>query len=176
MKKTFIILVLSVAYNIANAQTNAIKINYLAPIVKTINLQFEHALNESSSVQLGVYYLSWAPQGTTTKFSGYGITPEYRFYLTESTFKGVFLGPYFRFQSLKLSDTSTADDGVYTGYQGGAIIGKQWLFKDKITLEAFLGPCYGGGNVKVNSGTDVFNVDTFNGFGLRIGTTLGFAF
>ncbi|MDH5598811.1 MAG: DUF3575 domain-containing protein [Cyclobacteriaceae bacterium] len=162
---------------VVNAQSNAIKLNYLSLIVKSYNVQFEHAINEKSSAQLGVYFLDWSPSGLSTKFQGFALTPEYRFYLGDTPApEGFFVAPYLRYQSYKLTDTSTSDEANYTNFGGGAIIGKQWLFSEKVTFEVFLGPAYGAGKVDVVSGSNVFNVGSFDGFVLRWGTTIGFAF
>lgn len=61
-------------------------------------------------------------------------------------------------------------------FGGGVVIGKQWIFKEKISLDIFIGPSYSSGNVKVESGQDTFDTGVFDGFGIRTGLTLGFAF
>ncbi len=75
---------------------STVKINILSPIVKTINLQYEKVVNESSSVQLGFFYTGYSSSGTS--FSGFGITPEYRFYLSETEAPaGVYVAPFLRY-------------------------------------------------------------------------------
>ncbi|MBX2896291.1 MAG: DUF3575 domain-containing protein [Cyclobacteriaceae bacterium] len=149
--------------------------NIFSPIVKTFNASFERKLSANSSFQLGAFFTSYNP--ASTKFSGFGLTPEYRFYLSETEAPaGVYLAPFVRYQNFKLTEESTASKGTFTTFGGGLVIGKQWIFKEKISLDIFLGPQYSSGNVKVTSGSDTFDTDVFDGFGIRTGLTLGFAF
>ncbi len=153
---------------------NAIKINILSPIVKTFNVQYEAKVKADASFQLGFFYTGYSSSGTD--FSGFGVTPEYRMYLgdTEAP-EGVYIAPFVRYQNFSLSDFS--GKGTLSTFGGGLILGKQWLFKDKIVLDLFIGPSYSSGSVKVTSGGSTFDVpSTLNGFGLRAGMSFGFAF
>ncbi len=160
----------------AFAQQNVIKINILAPIVKTFNVQYERALNDNSSLQLGFFYTGFS--SGDTKFTGFGITPEYRFYLSESPApKGVYIAPFVRYQSFNIKDDETNSEGDFSAFGGGVIIGKQWIFKEKISLDMFLGPAYYSGKVDAKSGDDDdFETGAFDGFGLRAGICFGFRF
>jgi hypothetical protein len=153
MKKvTFVALVvcLLAAANALQAQS-VLKINILSPIVRTINVQYEQALNEESSFQLGFFYTGFSADETTWR--GFGITPEYRFYLSQSAApEGVFVAPFLRYQGIKIEDSDLEASGKLSAFGGGVIIGKQWVFKDKITLELFIGPAYYSGSVKDNDG------------------------
>lgn len=160
----------------AHAQQNVIKINILAPIVKTFNVQYERALNDNSSLQLGFFYTGFT--SGDTKFTGFGITPEYRFYLSETAApQGVYIAPFVRYQSFNLKDEETDSEGDFSAFGGGVILGKQWIFKEKIALDIFLGPAYYSGAVDVKSGVeDDFETGAFDGFGLRAGICFGFRF
>ncbi|MBL7871831.1 MAG: DUF3575 domain-containing protein [Cyclobacteriaceae bacterium] len=157
------------------AQENVFKINIFSPVVKTLNVSYERKLSATGSFQLGFFYTGYSTDGT--KFSGIGITPEYRFYLSETEApQGVYVAPFIRYQNFKLEEESTNDKGTLSMFGGGLIIGKQWIFKEKISLDIFIGPSYSSGNVKVDSGQDSFDTGVFDGFGVRTGVTLGFAF
>jgi len=161
----------------AKAQDNVFKINIFSPIVKTFNASYERKLSASSSLQLGVFYTSYTPESTS--FKGLGITPEYRFYLSETEAPaGVYIAPFLRYQNFKVESTfdGSTDKGTLTLFGGGVVIGKQWIFKEKISLDIFIGPQFSSGDVKVTSGSDTFDTDVFDGFGVRTGLTLGFAF
>jgi Protein of unknown function (DUF3575) len=166
------------AFMTAKAQDNVVKINIFSPIVKTFNLSYERKLSATSSFQLGVFYTSYSPDDT--KFAGIGITPEYRFYLSESEAPaGVYVAPFVRYQNFKLENSfdGVESKGTWSSFGGGLVIGKQWIFKEKISLDIFIGPQYiAGGDVKVTDGVDTFETDVFDGFGVRAGLTLGFAF
>lgn len=154
-------------------KSNVIKINILSPIVRTFNVQFEHKFNAKASGQLGFFYTGYSVSGTS--FSGIGITPEYRFYLSETEApQGVYVAPFFRYQNFTLK--SGSDRGTLSTVGGGLILGKQWLFNDKIAMDMFFGPSYSSGDVKVTAGSDSFSTGAFSGFGLRLGVCFGFAF
>lgn len=158
------------------ASAKCCKINILSPIVKTINVSYERAINENGSFQLGFFYTGWS--NDLTKFSGFGITPEYRFYLSDSPApEGVYVAPFIRYQKFNISDKDVSDsEADFSAFGGGVVIGKQWVFKDKITLDLFLGPAYYSGKVSGQSGNTTFDTDAFDGFGLRTGINFGFKF
>jgi hypothetical protein len=153
---------------------NVIKINIFSPIAKTFNIQYERKVSASSSLQLGFYYSGFSIDNT--KFSGFGLTPEYRFYLSDTEAPhGVYVAPFVRYQNFSV--TNGPDKGTLTTVGGGLIIGKQWIFKEKIALDIFIGPKYSSRNVKVTSGTDTFDTGNgLDGFGVRAGVCFGLAF
>jgi hypothetical protein len=171
-----IILFLLIGSSVSSvAQENVLKINIFSPIVKTLNVSYERKVSATGSFQLGFFYTGYSTSGT--KFSGFGVTPEYRFYLSSTEApQGVYVAPFVRYQSFKLEEETSNDKGTLTMFGGGLVIGKQWIFKEKISLDIFIGPSYSGGNVKVTSGQDNFDTGAFDGFGIRTGLTLGFAF
>ena len=177
-KNLFVAVVVLLAggvFTSAKAQENVFKINIFSPIVKTFNVSYERKLSATSSFQLGAFYTGYS--AGETKFSGFGLTPEYRFYLSESEAPaGVYVAPFVRYQNFKLTEDISDSEGTLSMFGGGLVIGKQWIFKEKISLDIFLGPQYTTGDVKVTSGSDTFDTDVFDGFGIRTGLTLGFAF
>jgi hypothetical protein len=178
MKKPLLVLLLAVIASSAFSQkANVIKINIFSPIVKTFNIQYEHKVKADASVQLGFFYTGFSVGDT--RFSGIGITPEYRFYLSDTEApQGVYLAPFLRYQNFTLTDSPSLAEASLSNFGGGVIIGKQWIFKEKIALDIFIGPSYSSGTVNVKSGssTTTFETGVFNGFGIRTGLCLGFAF
>lgn len=176
MKKLLLTTLICVSFLQANAQ-KAIKLNIFSPIVQTLNVSYEQALNKDKSFQLGFFYTGYS--SGDTKFSGIGITPEYRIYLGEEVMNSFYVAPFVRFQNFTLKDkTNTTDEATLTTFGGGLIAGRQWIFKDKFTLDLFIGPSYNTGSTKVKSGTsDDYSVPgAFNGFGIRTGLTFGLKF
>ncbi|KXK23013.1 MAG: hypothetical protein UZ12_BCD005002885 [Bacteroidetes bacterium OLB12] len=138
-------------------------------------MSYERKVSATGSFQLGAFYTGFT--SGDTEFKGFGITPEYRFYLSETEAPvGVYVAPFVRYMDFDLTDEATTSDGTLSMFGGGLVIGKQWIFKEKISLDAFVGPQYATGDVKVKSGTDSFDTDVFDGFGIRAGLTFGFAF
>jgi hypothetical protein len=143
------------------AQTTLLKWNYLSPIVNTLNLAVETTHSEESSTQIRVFYLGY------DGVRGFGINPEFRYYLSESPApNGTFVAPYVRY--MRFSD---GPDIVNIG-EVGFVLGRQRVYKEKISLEAYLGPGYGFG-----SSTNDFNLEgpVEGGFTIRAGLTIGFA-
>lgn len=181
MKKIKLILlsILLVIFSLgATAQTksNVLKTNLFSPILKTYWLSYEHLLNESTGIQLGFFYTGVGIG--STNFSGFALTPEARFYLSESAApKGIYVAPGLRYSSFSLTDDGTTDKATYSAFGAALIVGAQTLLKDVVTIEAYVGPAYSFGNLKVDSGSsDDFDLGIFDGFGLRLGVTLGIAF
>jgi len=148
------------AAGVAQAQTNVLKVDIFQPIVNTLALSFEHKLSPSSSFQIGLagtfsykeegggfsYNNSGSPQT-----SGFAITPEYRYYLSErrEAMEGFYAAPYARYQYLSQKGSYTNVAGYTQAYNAslnsfglGLIIGRQWIFKQRFSLDAYIGPGY----------------------------------
>ena len=170
------------------AQNNIFKINILSPVVSTGSVFYERTIADDKSLQLGLFYTGFSVGDT--KFSGFGVTPEFRKYLSSSKQapEGFYLAPFLRYQSFNLeteysndwssdSRTTTAE-ATYNTFGGGLLIGKQWVFIDRIVLDTFFGPSYNAGNIKAKDGADeeTFETGAFGGFGIRTGVALGIKF
>lgn len=174
MKKVLLIAVVLMLSIGARAQSNVVKLNILSLVVKTANVSYERVLSESSSFQLGVAYTGASISDTRLK--GLQITPEYRVYLSETNAPdGVYAAPWIRYSNLSLE--SGDSKASLSSFGGGAVIGKQWIFKESISLETFLGPGYSLSSIDVEQGSeDSFNIGSFDGFGIRFGVNFGLAF
>jgi hypothetical protein len=189
MKKLLFATGLLLAAGSASAQDNVVKVNIFSPLVKTGSFFFEHKISPSSSLQLGGLFTSW--NIGDTDITGFAITPEYRFYLSSSkeAVEGFYVGPFARYQNLSLKATyegfdnngnvteETAEASLNT-FGGGVVVGHQWIFKQRFSLDTFLGPSYNGGSLTVKDGADseTFDAGAFQGFGIRTGVTFGIAF
>lgn len=166
------------AATVATAQPKtAIKVNLLSPVVRTFNIAFERAISENGSLQLGFYYTG--AKVDEVKFSGFGLTPEYRIYLSQSPApNGFYVAPFLRYTNYKLTAESTTDEATFTSFGGGVLVGRQWVFKERVTFDLFIGPKYQSRDLKVTSGSDseTFDLNFLNAFGIRGGLTLGVAF
>ncbi len=179
--------VLLLAANPVSAQTNALKVNLISPLFKTGSFFYEHQLNDASSLQLGGLFTYWGIGDT--KISGFAITPEYRRYLSDNqpAMAGFYVAPFVRYQQLGLSVTDTQDDGTAVTAKatlntlgGGVVVGHQWVFQKRVTLDTFFGPSYNRNFTKLNASNDdgsaSFDAGSFQGFSIRTGITLGVAF
>ncbi len=162
----------------AQGPQNVLKLNIFSPIVSTISVSYERALSTQNSAQLNIFYTG-ASVGDT-RFRGLGITPEYRFYLSENKDApaGFYVGPFLRYQNFNVSDELSTAEGSLSTFGGGVLIGGHWLFKEKFSLDTFIGPSYASGNLSVedNASEESFDIGFFDGFGVRFGVTIGYAF
>ncbi|MCU0450531.1 MAG: DUF3575 domain-containing protein [Bernardetiaceae bacterium] len=158
---------------------NIFKINMISPLVRTGSVFYERAITERSSAQLGFFYTGFSI--AETRYRGFGITPEYRFYLSQSKSapQGFFVAPYARYQNVELSLTvNEVERARLTGFGGGVVVGGQWIFSDIVSLDVFAGPSFTARNISYEGGAieQDFNFTGFSNVGLRFGVTLGLAF
>lgn len=188
MKKFLLAALLFIGFSTAaSAQTNALKVNIFSPLVRTGSFFFEHKVSDHNSLQIGGLFTAWSADNT--RISGFALTPEYRFYLSESkpALEGFYFAPFVRYQNLTLTAVDGYEDldghvsdgkATLNTFGGGVLAGYQFMFKKRFTLDAFLGPSYNGGTLKITAGnaSQSFDAGTFQGFGLRSGVTFGVAF
>lgn len=167
----------------AQVRSNVVKFNPLSLAVGTFNFSYERALNDSKALQLGVYFTSIGTDAL--KYSGYGITPEYRIYLSQSKGapEGWHVSPFLRYSSFSLSTSveGNEESATMNTFGGGVVAGHQWLFgkSDRISLDMFIGPKYDSASFSYEgtAGEEDFDVrGGLSGFWVRGGITLGVAF
>ena len=128
--KTFIFLILTLiglfTAKPAEAQVkkNLIKTSLVFPLGSIYTLSYERLLNFEMGIQVTAIVGD----------SPFAVVPEFRYYLSETQIapNGTFVGPFMMI-------------GEEMG--GGLMVGYQRLFKEKITLEAYLGPLVTGDGV-----------------------------
>ena len=163
------------AQELTNKQ--ALKINPLSLFVITGNVAYEHATNANQSFQVGLFYSGVSISGL--KYSGLGITPEYRFYFAghKEALNGVYAAPFVRFQSFTFKEKVSKDKANFTSFGGGATLCWEKTWNSGFVLDLFAGTSYNAGKFKNDADEDQFDVSSgINGFGIRTGLTLGFAF
>lgn len=169
---------LSLAAGQVNAQKNGAKINVLSPFALTGSFFYERVLNEQMSVQLGAFFTGYSFFGT--RFGGYGLTPEFRYYFSGDAPKGAFVAPYYRYQSFDVRIRGIAELASYSQNGGGILVGKQWIIMDLVSLEAFIGGGYMAGEPQVigqdGQPREVNLGPLGEGARLRGGITAGFRF
>ncbi|HUR10234.1 MAG TPA: DUF3575 domain-containing protein [Flavitalea sp.] len=181
MKRLFVVAALIAVVTGSQAQeagrSNAIKINPLSLIFATGNVSYERAIGTKTSVQLGGFYSAF---GTSSlKYSGYGFTPEVRFYFAgqKQALNGVYAAPFVRYQSFNLEEKASTNKTTFTTMGGGATLGWQKMWGSGFVLDLFAGPAYNKAKFKNENDEETFNVSAgLSGFGVRAGITLGFGF
>jgi hypothetical protein len=165
----------TIAVNAQEGKMNAIKINPLSLAVLTGNIAYEHAIGPKSTVQLGAFYSGASFGGT--KYAGWGVTPEFRYYLSGEAMNGFYAAPFARYQSFSITDKEADLKTTLTTMGGGALIGYEHMANSGFTFDIFAGPSYNKTKFKNDSDEDNFDVKAAgSGFGVRFGLTLGFGF
>lgn len=159
------------------AQEHSIKINPLSLLFSTGNLSYEKKLSENKSFQMGIFYLGL--KSGEFKYSGIGITPEYRFYIAgaKQALNGIYAAPYMRYQNHSIKDSDSGENYKYSSIGGGGVMGWQKSYNSGFVLNIFAGFGYNAGKVHGSDGEKapdlLFGIDRF---GTRAGLTLGFWF
>jgi hypothetical protein len=176
----FLAAALLVAVSALKAQEypkNAFKMNPLSLIVLTGNVAYERAVADNQSVQLGVFFT-----GATLfeiKYSGWGITPEYRIYVAgnKQVLNGVYIGPFLRYRNFHLRERDGDSEAEYSSVGGGLVLGMEKTLASRFVLDLFLGPQFTAPTFKHRTGNEDFErYGLARTVGLRTGITLGFAF
>lgn len=154
-----------------------IKTDLFSPILRTGTLKFERAFTDDISFQLGFFYTGIHPRNSETTLGGYGITPEFRFYLSNSPAPhGTYLAPNIRYYNLTATDPIVNEEGTLTNISLAINIGKQALLKDIVVIDAWVGPSYNFRTVSASSPDFNVGITGVNGFGVRLGIAIGIAF
>lgn len=162
-----------------------IKINLLAIPISNFSFQFERAISKKMAIGLGLRYMpksglplksqienliddpeSW-DQIKDLKTSNFAVTPEIRFYMGKSVFRGFYVAPFIRYTkyNAELPFTFNVPNGIgggttaeliplsgnLTTFTGGVLIGAQWKLSKLLYLDwSILGPQYGTSNGNIS--------------------------
>ena len=151
-----------------HAQENLIKLNPLSLVIGTVNTSFEHKMNEKQSAQLGLGFVFIKIAGVS--YSGVFLTPEYRFFLTsdiKDVPAGFYAAPFLRASFLGFKEGGDSITN-FNSIGGGAVIGYQWVWSERFSLDIFAGP-----SISTTSNDDVDA--RFTGIGGRLGAAVGIA-
>ncbi len=162
-----------------------LKANVLSPFVLTASGFVEYAFAPHMSAQFGAF--TTGASYKDVEFSGYGFTPEVRYYLsdTKEAPRGVYVAGYGRILNYKLTvddkEEGETYEATYKPIGAGIAAGNQWIFNSGISVDLFMGLGVNGGSLKVKTGTeDDFDLGFLNlvGSGVRFrpGLTIGYSF
>lgn len=161
---------------LAQKKTN-IKTDLFSPIIRTYTLKLEQAFTEDIAVQLGFFYSGYKTNNSESSLSGYGITPEFRFYLSDTPApNGTYLAPNIRYFRFSVTDPLVNEEGALTNLSLAINLGKQVILKDIIVIDAWVGPSYNFRSISETSAAFDAGIANVNGFGLRVGIAIGLAF
>lgn len=159
---------------------NNLKVNLFSPIFRTVSGFYERKVSERSSIQFGVAYTGWSSDNFNLRLRGLMLTPEYRMYLSEyGAMEGFYVAPFLRYSNLQVKNYDQTSSGTLRGFGGGLLVGYQFIFRDMVTLDAFVGPKVGTKAIvydNENMPRDIKVPGILGGFGVRSGLTLGITF
>ena len=165
----------SVLYAQDAQKMNVVKTDLFSAFLRTGVIKYERAFTDDISAQLGFFYTGFSPRESDASLSGWGITPEFRFYLSDTPApQGTYLAPNFRYMSLTAEDQTINESGTLTSLGLAINLGKQWLLKDIVVIDAWVGPAYNFRTLDDPSGE--VDIEGADGFGIRIGLALGIVF
>jgi hypothetical protein len=143
-------------------------------------LKYERVFSDNISVQLGFFY-SWDfPSYDEGYFStGFGITPEVRYYLSkeQAAPSGIYLAPNFRYQKLDSENLEENSEATVITNSIALNLGYQLVLKDLFLIDAWAGLAYNFRNVEDETvpGAQI-GPNSEDGFGARIGVSIGWCF
>lgn len=158
-------------------EKNVLKVNTLSLFLGTGSVFYEREISDLTSAQLGFGYLN--VKLGDTKFTGLILTPEVRLYVKKNAIDGFYLAPYARYHRFSVENADLGTKGTLTGFGGGLLFGRQWITNSGFTMDLFFGGHYGNSDIKVETtgaSADSFDKNFFEGFKMRIGFAIGFAF
>lgn len=193
---------------------NAIKANLLSPIFNAFNVSYQRILTPERSIQLGISYMdfddfenvddnvNYYGDNLKNNIKGVNLTVDYKVNFSGYGLNGFYAGPFMRYmiyeRNFERYDNATLTFSEKASFQSagiGFLFGKQFLFKNTITLDLFAGPVYQVlvGEKRTNntrSGSYTGNIlpspdyylgnsisDLYiKGYSLRAGFNIGFAF
>lgn len=167
---------------------NAIKCNPLLFIFGYFGAIYERKIGDQMSLSLNTAYYSNSSGalGSSFKYSGFNLSPEFRYYFNEAI-ERFYVAGMFNFTSiatkyegtreefdpntLQLVEVPDVKKGTTTIIGGGASVGYQWIWS------GFSLDVYGGaGFLSASSSGDITGSLTFGGFWPILGTAIGYAF
>lgn len=189
MKKLFYSVILVICLTVIStadvlAQDNVIKLNPLSLLMRTANVSYEKIVGDKTSFQIGAFYSNLKYSGDG--FSGFGITPEFRYYTREAG-SGFYLAPYTRYWNLGATIKDEAADASVKGSISllslGANLGTQINVGSNFKIDLFIGPQYFS-MLKASAEASVGDFEESakstgflgGGFWLRTGINIGYTF
>ncbi|UYZ59208.1 DUF3575 domain-containing protein [Hymenobacter latericus] len=197
MKKTLLCLAVLLSAHLGHAQKTIVKVNTVSLAFRTASVLAERQVHPAVSVQLGVFYTpSTSKLFSDRELSGFGITPEVRFYTSGNAPQGFYLGLYTRYQHFRVhEDIKKTDwftrledntlpgrpiDGTMNAFGFGMSAGYQVSILKRLRLDPFVGL---GFNLAFSNVTtpgftnhEFYTAQTHDGAEPRLGLAVGYAF
>lgn len=174
---------------------NIIKINMMAFAARNVSLQYERAIGNKTTLAANVNFMTRGKlpflsqfesiidddftyqYAKTFKVSGFLFTPEVRFYLGQSAFRGFYIAPFVRYSTYKGDinleieveqgrTDSFPISGRLNAFSGGFSLGAQWRLSEHFYLDwMIMGPHFGFSNGKFSGSKDLseYEIEEYKG-------------
>lgn len=183
------------------APQQVIKLNITQLAITNLSFQYEYGFHQNMSAAVGMSYLLpraipgfFLPDSTANtvnrilspEFSGFGITPEFRFYPGKKENNkaphGFYLAAYIRYSNYKVSasyvekfskNLSTFHlNASYRGFTGGMMIGSQWLIGKHFSIDWWIaGAGFGKSKLAIDAFDGAANLSPEDQIQLKNGLT-----
>lgn len=134
-------------------------------------------MDEQKSLGTGFNFYTRSEGGE--KYTGWNVTPEFRFYFSpDDDCEGFFAGPYLKYRSIKYTDDFQDDDFTNSGLALGLNMGRKWVADAGFIFELNLGV----GKFLMNNYTFTENdsyediSDYLPDIDIRVGLSIGWRF
>ncbi len=155
-------------------KTNAVSVNPLALIFGGISANFEHKMNEKSSITAGFQYYS--SDATFVKSTFLGVEGGYRMYFSPVAPDGFYWEPFVSVgsQSIEIDVFGSTGKGSGISFAPGVLVGRQWVWEGGFLIDLAIGGAFYLGGVTVDLGGSSYE-GSYSGFGLAGKFALGYA-
>lgn len=156
-----------------SGRDNMVKLNVLPLTFGSISADYERVISHKTTIglnltlmpqrkppMLGIFESIIDDEAATNqlknaKISTFSVSPQVRFYLGKSAYRGFYIAPFLRYASHSLEipveyiynnqEETVVIDGSINAFSGGISFGAQWQLSEKIYLDwTIIGPLYGG--------------------------------
>jgi len=197
MKRLITIILVALAPVALFAQKNIIKLDIHSPIMRTGQMTYERVISENASFGMSLLYMDRSEGiGNADYLTRFAVTPEFRYYLMDFPApRGLFVSGNLRYQWMKAEwqeiyylfdgPTTLEQSSVFakelSTFGIGVNVGIQEVYKERISIEVFAGPCWNSGDQRAalgSSGNLKPNepFQPYVGYFLRTGINVGIAF
>ncbi|MFY8035403.1 MAG: DUF3575 domain-containing protein [Flexibacteraceae bacterium] len=190
MKKLLSLLIFTVGFSslvlAQDTRMHTVKVNLHAPWFNSFYMAYEHVL--SDDITAGTDFFILGNKYDDVKWSGFGISPEIRFYFKSNVYSGYYIAPYVRYQYAKITDaitktTSTGStvieerierEGRHQLFGFGMNFGHNFVFNDRVCIDVYAGPQFQRKHIsgEARPRSAYFNAVYF----ARVGVNIGFRF
>lgn len=177
----------------AFSQDNVVKLNLFGLGFLSPNVSYERVLSDNTALTVGLsgtlgFKRTITGSATTSsgqtesrdadgRFTGFSITPGFRYYTAGDAPEGFYLEPFLRYFSYKISvedynyerDLPGAGseivlvdgDGTLKAFGGGLIIGRQWIVADNFAIDLNGGFGLASGNLEFSTEDEDLTAEEF---------------